>query len=436
MLVVLAGPCAAAPGLELAVVSRTLPNGLRVLVHADRSAPVVASYVFFRVGSRNEQVPRTGKAHLFEHMMFNGGKRFGPGAFDDLIEGSGGSTNGYTSRDLTVYLNAFPREALDTVLALEADRMGFLAITPANLEQERGIVMEERRLRIDDDVGGTLYEQLYLHAYQRSPYRWNPVGFMADLAAITLADARRFFATYYAPNNAVLVLAGDVEPADAIRRVARAFGPLPRRQPPPPVSADEPSQEGERRIVVRRRAELPALLAGWKTVSAVHPDRPALDVLGQLLTGGESARLRRDLVREHELVTVVDADLRWGIDPELFTIYAQARPGKRIDDVLARIDAVLGRYGREPVPAEELAIATRQLRAQFVKGLKTVSGKANQLGFFEVVFGDHRAMFTLLDQWAAVTAEDVRRVAATYLAPGQRTLVILEPQPSPASKRS
>lgn len=431
LLVVLAGPCAAAPGLELAVTARTLQNGLRVLVHPDHSAPVVASYVFFRVGSRNEQVPRTGKAHLFEHMMFNGGKRFGPGAFDDLIEGSGGSTNGYTSRDLTAYLNAFPREALDTVLALEADRMGFLAITPANLEQERGIVMEERRLRIDDDVGGTIYEQLYLHAFQRSPYRWNPVGFMADLAAITLEDARRFFTTYYAPNNAVLVLAGDVAPADAIRRVARHFASLPRRDPPPPVSAEEPPQEGERRIVVRRRAELPALLAGWKTVPATHPDRPALDVLGQMLTGGESARLRRDLVREHELVTVVDADLRWGIDPELFTVYAQARPGKRVDEILARIDAVLGRTAREPVPAPELAVAKRQLRVQFVKGLKTVSGKANQLGFFEVVFGDHRAMFTLLDQWEAVTVEDVRRVAAAYLSPARRTLVVLEPQPAP-----
>jgi len=430
LLLVLAGPCAAAPAIVLPVEGRTLANGLRVLVHPDRSAPVVASYVFFRVGSRNEQVPRTGKAHLFEHMMFNGGKRFGPGVFDDLIEGSGGSTNGYTTRDLTAYVNAFPREALETVLALEADRMGFLAITPANLEQERGIVMEERRLRIDNDVGGTMYEQLYLHAYARSPYRWNPVGFMADLALITLEDARRFFTTYYAPNNAVLVLAGDLDPGDAFRRVERAFGGIRRQPAPPPVSAEEPAQEGERRIVVRRRAELPALLAGWKTVRATDPDRPALDVLAQLLAGGESARLVRDLVREHELVTTVDADLRWGIDPELFTLYAQARPGRRLEDILGRLDAVLARYAAEPVPPAELAVAKRQLRAEFVKGLKTVSGKANQLGFFECVFGSYEALFGLLEQWEAVSGEDVRRVAATYLAPAQRTLVLLEPLPA------
>jgi len=430
LVIALAGARSSAGVLTLPVETRTLANGLRVLVHPDHSAPVVSSYVFFRVGSRNENVPRTGMAHLFEHMMFNGGKRFGPGVFDDMIEGSGGSTNGYTSRDLTAYVNNFPREALDTVLALEADRLGHLAITAQNLEQERGIVMEERRLRIDNDVGGTMFERLYLHAFERSPYRWNTVGFMADLALITLEDARRFFATYYAPNNAVVVLAGDVETADAFARVERAFGRLPRHEPPAPVSAEEPAQDGERRVIVRKRAELPALLVGWKAVRAVDPDRAPLDVLVKLMTGGESARLTRNLMRDHELVTTVGADLQWGIDPELFTLYAQARPGRHVDDIVARVDAALARYARETVTPAELDTARRQLRADFVKGLKTVSGKANQLGFFEVVFGDHRAMSGLLEQWDAVTADDVRRVAATYLRPAQRTLVVLDPQPA------
>ncbi|MCW5893423.1 MAG: insulinase family protein [bacterium] len=429
-------PIASSGAFTLPVETATLPNGLRVLVHTDRSAPVVSSYVFYRVGSRNEKLDRTGMAHLFEHMMFNGGQKFGPGQFDDLIEGNGGSTNGYTTRDFTAYLNNFPREALPIVLDLEADRMGHLAVTPQNLEQERGIVMEERRLRIDNDVGGTMYEQLYLHAFERSPYRWNPVGFMADLRLITLADAQAFHKTYYAPNNAVLVLSGDVEPADGFALAKKHFGRIPRQTPPGPVSAEEPPQDGERRITVRKPAELPALLLGYHGVRALDPDRAALDVLGKLLTGGDSARLDRALVRQHELTTGVSADITWAIDPELFVIYAQARPGKGVALVEQRIDEVLAAMAREPVTPEELQTAKRQLRAELVKGLKTVGGKANQLGFCEVVLGDYRRLFQFGAEWEAVTAADVQRVVATHLVPTRRTVVVLEPIAADGRRRA
>jgi predicted Zn-dependent peptidase len=419
-----AGPAFA---LTLPVESRTLRNGLRVLVHPDHSAPVVSSYVFFHAGSRNERYGATGIAHLFEHMMFNGGKRFGPGVFDDTIEENGGSTNGYTTRDYTAYLNNFPREALPVILDLESDRMANLAITPKNLEQERGIVMEERRLRIDNDVGGAMNEALYLQAFVRSPYRWNTVGFMEDLKLITLDQARAYFHTYYAPNNATLVLAGDVEPAAAFALVEKYFGAIPRRPSPAPVDASEPEQDGERRIVVRRRAELPEVLIAYKTVSAADPDRPALDLAAHLLAGGESSRLERDLVREHEVATGVDADLQWGIDAELFTVEAKSRPGRTAADLEKRIDAVLGDLVKKPVPDAELAKAKTQLQAESLRAMKTVSGKANQLGFFETVLGDYRALFRVEDQWNAVTAADVQRVAATYLVPAKRTVVELEP---------
>jgi predicted Zn-dependent peptidase len=427
---VLAAAAPAAAGLELPVAERTLGNGLRVLVHEDRSAPVVSSYVFYRSGSRNEVRGQTGIAHLFEHMMFNGGRKFGPGVFDDLIEGAGGSTNGYTSRDLTAYLNNFPREGLPVVLDLESDRMAHLAITPENLEQERGIVMEERRLRIDNQVSGVMNEALYLQAFVRSPYRWNTVGFMADLERITLAEARAYFETYYAPNNAVLVLAGDLDPPAAFALAERYFGRIPRRPPPAPVDAGEPPQDGERRVTVRKNAELPALLIGYHGVRAVDPDRPALDVAERLLTAGESSRLHHALVREHELATGVEANNAWGIDPDLFWIYAQARPGRTAAALEARIDEVLRRLAAEPVPDAELRKAKNQLRAELVKGLKRVTGKANQLGFFEVVFGDHRALFGLEAAWEAVGAADVQRVARTYLVPARRTVVVLEPVPS------
>jgi len=421
------GVASRAGAVTLPVVERTLPNGLLVLIHEDHSLPVISSYVFFRSGSRNEHCGQTGIAHLFEHMMFNGGRKFGPGVFDDVIEGNGGNTNGYTTKDFTAYLNNFPTEALPVVLDLESDRMAHLAITAKNLEQERGIVAEERRMRIDNEVSGVMQEALYLAAYVRSPYRWNTVGFMADIKKITLAEARAYFETSYAPNNAVLVLAGDVQPEAAFTLVERYFGQIPRRPPPGPVDATEPEQQGERRVQVRRHAELPAVLMGYHAVDALDADRPALDVAAQLLSGGESARLFVDLVREQEIATTVDADLDWGIDPELFTVYAQARPGHTSAEIERRLDAVLSALAHGPVAPAELARARRQLRAQAIRGLKTVSGKANKLGFAQVVLGDYHRLFHLEDEWEAVTGEDVVRVAARYLVPTQRTVVVLDP---------
>jgi zinc protease len=430
LLVALLAVPRAVAALEVPVVDETLPNGLRVLLHEDHSAPVISSYVFYRSGSRNEHYGETGIAHLFEHMMFNGGKKYGPGAFDDLIEGHGGSTNGFTMRDCTAYLNNVPREALTLVLDLESDRMANLALTKQNLEQERGIVMEERRLRVDDQVTGAMNEALYLHAYERSPYRWNVIGFMADLRQITLEQARAYFETYYAPNNATLVLAGDLEPQATFALVRRYFGRIRRGPSPAPVDAAEPPQNGERRLTVRKNAELPAVLVGYHGVAARDPDRPVLDVIERLVSGGNSTRLYQDLVREHELATGVEANNSWGIEPDLFWIYAQARPGKTVAELEKRIDAVVARLGAEAVPADELAKAKNVLRADFVKGLKTVSGKANQLGYFQSVFGDYRAMFGLDAAWEAVTAADVRRVATTHLQSATRTVVVLEPVPT------
>ena len=416
--------------IELSVAAESLPNGLRILLHEDHSAPVISSYVFYRSGSRNERRGQTGIAHLFEHMMFNGGKKFGPGKFDDLIEGNGGSTNGYTTHDYTAYLNNFPKEALPVVLDLESDRMANLALTKQNLEQERGIVMEERRLRIDDQVGGVMSEELYLHAFEQSPYRWNTIGFMSDIRRITLDEARAYFETYYAPNNATLVLAGDLEPRAAMALVRRYFGGIRRRPAPAPVDASEPPQDGERRVAVRKNAELPAVLIGCHTARAADPDRPVLDVIEQLLAHGDSSRLHGDLVRAHEVATGVEANNDWGIEPDLFWIYAQARPRKTAADLEERIDAVLARLAAEPVPEAELRKAKNKLRAELVRNLKTVNGRASQLGFFVTVLGDYRAMFGLEAAWEKVGAEDVKRLAAGYLQPAKRTVVVLEPIPS------
>jgi zinc protease len=418
------------------VVSRhVLGNGLEVLVHEDHSAPIVSTYVFYRTGSRNEEPGRTGLAHLFEHMMFNGSRAFGPGSFDDLVEGNGGSTNGYTTRDYTAYLNNAPREALPVLLALESDRMRHLLITPENLHQERGIVAEERRMRVDNDVEGAMWEALYLHAFVSSPYRWNPIGFMADIQHIDLAEARNFYDRHYAPNQAVLVVAGDVDTTRTVALARRLFGPLRPVPPPPPVRMDEPAQDGERRIVVRKPAELPEMLVGYHAVAVTDPDRAALDVADELLAGGRSSRLVDLMVRQREVATDVWSNLQWSIAPDLLVVGAKARPGKRVDELLAALDAGIGSIVSAPPDAAEVGAAVRRLRASWARGLEEVSGTANQIGFFEVVFGDYQALGRMPAEWQAVTPDDVRRVVETYLRPERRTVVVLDPTASDGGAR-
>jgi zinc protease len=424
------GAAPARAKVDVPVQKTKLRNGLTVLVHEDRDLPVVSLYLFFRTGSRNERPGITGISHLFEHMMFNGGEHT-VGKFDEIIEGNGGSTNGYTTRDFTAYLESFPPPALERVLWLEADRMRALAITPKNLEQERGIVKEERRLRTDDDPGGKVYEEIYLLAYAASTYRWGPIGFMADIEAITLADAQHYFRTYYAPNNATLVLAGALTPADGFALAERYFGDIPSQEPPPPVVNVEPPSVGPKRLELRKVAELPALAIAYHAVDAKHADRPALDVLQTILGHGQSSRLHRSVVRARELATDVDVSFNWGIDPELFWLYAQVRPGKTVAALAQAIEAEITKL-RDRAPDErELRKAKNILQADYVRSLSSLSGKANQLGFYETVFGDYREMFNEVDRVEAVTAADVQRVARTYLVDRTRATVELIPERPP-----
>ncbi len=424
-------PVAAAKGaiaLDLQVHKSQLENGLTVIVEEDHSQPTASCYIFYRAGSRNERPGMTGMAHLFEHMMFNGGANTAHGKFDEIIEGSGGSTNGYTTRDYTVYLESFPADALETILSLEADRMANLAITPENLEQERGIVKEERRLRVDNDTSGRLYEELYLAAFVASPYRWNPIGFMRDLDAVTLDQAREYFRTYYAPNNAVLVISGAVDVGRTMELIERYFGPVPRQPAPPAVMNAEPEQRGPKWVKVRMPAELPAIAVGFKAVAATHEDRPALDVLQTILESGRSSRLYRRMVRERELATAVSAYFNWGMEPELFWFYVKARPGKTASELAQELLAVISELQSQGPTGEELRKAKNQLQADHIRGMKRTSGKANELGTYEVVFGDYREIFKETERWEKVSASDVVRVAQRYLREDLMTTVELEPQ--------
>src|SRR4051812_24988598 len=261
------------------VQEHSLPNGLQIRLLADPSLPIASLYSFFRVGSRNEQPGITGISHLFEHMMFNGSRKYGPKEFDRKLEAAGGSSNAYTSVDVTAYHEEFASEALPVVLDLESDRMAALAINDESLKQEREVVKEERRFRTDNDIDGMMDEALGALAFVAHPYRWPVVGWMGDLNRISRQDCEQYFRTFYAPNNCTLVLVGDVQPDAALRRIEALYGGIRRGEPLPQVPDGEPPQKGERRAVIRYPAQAPALLAGFRTVHGRDPDSLVLDLI-------------------------------------------------------------------------------------------------------------------------------------------------------------
>jgi predicted Zn-dependent peptidase len=417
------------PVIELdRVVAHVLGNGLRIRLLADAGAGTVSCYTFFQVGSRNEQLGRTGISHLFEHMMFNGSERYGPKEFDRVLEARGGSSNAYTSTDVTAYYEDFATEALATVVDLEADRMASLRITPETLEQERQVVKEERRLRTDNSVFGLMEEQLEALVFLAHPYRWPVIGWTEDIERITRQDCLDFFRTYYAPSNAALYLVGDLDPEATLRLLEDAYGRIPAGPPVPPVAAGEPPQRGERRAAVQYPAQAPALLAGWRAPAAKSPDAAALDVLQVCLAMGEASRLRRRLVQELELAVSVHVSWAWRIDPGVFMTWLEVAPGARPERVERALWAELGRVASRGVGAAEVERARRLLRSALLHEVATHNGTAQALGQAEALLGDWREAGRALERYAKVKPADVRRVAAEVLDPSRRCVVWLEPQ--------
>ena len=424
-----------APGagaeLKLAVERHTLKNGLTLLVAPVRTSPTIAYLTYFRVGSRNERPGVTGISHLFEHMMFNGSAKYAPKEFDRMIESAGGSSNGSTWLDYTNYIEGFSSENLETVLDLESDRMRSLRITPENLEQERSIVKEERRLRTDNSTEGKLFEVLLSNAFTASPYRWPVVGWEPDLNNITLEDCKEYFRTYYAPNNAIVVIAGDVEPAKALTLMEKYFGDIPAQAPPRAVVDAEPDQKGEKRVIHRMQAELPAVMIGYKVPAFTHADSAPLDVARSILGDGESSRLYRRLVYEKQIATEVSVFFRPTLNTGLFVIYAQAKEGVKPEELETAVYEAVGKLAAGGAAEREIQKAKNQIRAEAIKELKDNAGKADRIGFYELMSGDYSQMFAVLDRADAVVAGDVARVVKTYLHADQRTVATLVPETGP-----
>lgn len=416
------------PILELdRIMDRSLSNGLRVRLLADPNAQTASYYTFFNVGSRNERLGLTGISHLFEHMMFNGAEKYGPKEFDLLLESRGGSSNAYTSNDLTVYHDEFAADALPVVVDLESDRMRSLRLTEEALEQEREVVKEERRLRTDNSVFGLLEEQLEALVFLAHPYRWPVIGWMEDIQRISRQDCLEYFRTYYAPGNAAIYLVGDFEPEVAWALIEASYQGIPAGPPAPAVAQGEPPQRGERRATIRYPAHAPVLLAGWRGPAARSSDSPALDVLQTCLAMGESSRLRRRLVQQLEIAVSVQVSWGWRIDPGVFLVSAEVAPGTRPARVERALWEEIDRVASRGVTRAEVHRAQRLLRSAVLHELATHSGIAHALGQAEALLGDWREAGRFLEQYAAVRPADVKRVAAEYLDPQRRCVVTLEP---------
>jgi len=404
-----------------------LDNGIKVLLLEEHKSPAVTFQVWYRVGSRNEEDGKSGLSHFLEHMMFKGTQKVGPEEYARIIAKNGGRSNAFTTSDVTVYFATMSREKIGIEIDLEADRMANALLDGKYFEPEKKVIMEERRLRTEDSPVSSLAEVTAAVAYTIHPYRRPVVGWMQDVENLTREDLRRHYQTYYAPNNAFIVVTGDFSTPEILAKIKAAFGNLPRGPAAPKVRFEEPPQSGERRIILKKEAELPFLLIYYHVPNIPSPDSFALDLLTVVLAGGRSSRLYQDLVYHKRIARSVDADYDGlSVDPSVLSVTAQMMPEKDPLEVERTIYDLLERAKSEPVSDRELEKAKNQVEAAFVFGQDSIFGQAMRVGQYEAT-----ARWQLLDSYLAgirkVTPADILKVAKKYLDPDQRTVGILVP---------
>jgi zinc protease len=415
-----------------------LPNGLRVILSVDHSAPVSAVSVTYDVGSRNERPGRTGFAHLFEHMMFQGSQNVGKGEHMLLIQDNGGTMNGTTNQYRTNYFESVPANQLEMALFLESDRMKSLDISQANLDNQRAVVQEERRQSYDNRPYGAMSEVVDDLAYDSFGYKHSTIGSMADLNAATLDDVKQFFKTYYAPNNACIAVVGDFDEGKAKKLVEKYFGAIPRQtQPPVPDLAESPIQGEKRKVLTDRLARLTRYEMDYKTVAGDHPDAPALQILGSILSGGRTGRLY-SAITEKRLALNMTAGGFPSRGPGLFSFSGMLPPGASSDSLEKALDAEIARIQTEGVTDKEVQKAKTQARSRLVGGgggrfggMETALGRANALSQNAIFFNDPGRINTQISKLDAVTTADVKRVANEYLKKDSRVIVIAKPEIDP-----
>jgi zinc protease len=416
--------------LALPFTERRLSNGLRVVVNEDHSSPIVAVHVMYRAGSRDERVGRTGLAHLLEHLLFEGSENCPKGEFDRLLEKAGGTNNGSTWLDRTNYYEVVPTHAVELALWLERERMGhFLPVLDQEmLDVQRSVVINERKQVYENRPYGLAHERLQELLFPEGhPYSWPTIGYTADLEQMTLDDARSFYTRFYAPSNAVLVLAGAISADDGFVLADRYFGDLPGADPllptePLPLRASGGSE------VMPDRVSFPRVHHAWAVPGFGDRDWVALDVLSYLLADGESSRLQRTLIREKEVAQEIDTFLYPTALAGIFGIVATARSGVSETRLQKEIDTVLEAVIREGVTEEEVAGAIRRCRRDHLDGLSNIEERADELAYATTVLGDPARLIEVFNSYATITASDIDRVAREYLKPASRATVVVVPQ--------
>ncbi|MEH6680143.1 MAG: pitrilysin family protein [Sediminicola sp.] len=404
----------------------TLKNGMKIMVLEDHSIPNANMYLFWKVGSRNEYPGITGLSHFFEHMMFNGSKKYGPKMFDRTMEAAGGSNNAYTTENITVYTDWFPTSSLETIFDLEADRIGHLALDSAMVESERGVVLSERSTGLENSNFRNISEAVKAAAFFAHPYRWSVIGYESDIKNWTQNDLQTYFDTYYAPNNAVTVISGDVD-LDKVKELAKSyFEPIPAQPAPRKVHTVEPPQMGERRVMVHKIVSTPNVMVAYHVPETAHGDHYALELLNAILTNGKSSRLYNGLVNDQQLATSVMSYMPESFDPNLLYIFAVANGEITADRLEKGILAELERIKQDGIPERELQKVKNQKLVAFYKDLETIDGKSNTLGTYELFFGDYKKMYGAPEAYSKVTADDIVRVAKTYLTQWNRTIGVLQ----------
>jgi zinc protease len=417
------------------VYETTLANGLKVILLEIHKAPVVTVQVWYRVGSRNEAWGKTGLSHLLEHMMFKGSKHFSAEQFVRIIEENGGNNNAFTSHDYTAYFVNMSADRVAIPLELEADRMGNAIFAEKDFLTEKKVVIGERRLRTEDNPQSYMEEQTLATAYQVHPYHWPIIGWMEDLERLALADAREYYNRYYTPTNAFLIIAGDFSRQELLPRIEKAFGHLPATKAPDQSVGREPSQRGERRVVVKREGLIPALTMGYHVPNLRNPDSYVLEVIEAILSYGKSSRFYERLIRGKQVALRADANHSLtSLDPGLFFISAEALPGKDLTTLEKAINEEIIMLQTVPVPSDELSKVKNQMQASFLYGQDSVFYQAMILARHEIA-ATWKTIDDYLPSIRKVTADDIMRVARQYLIPENRTVGLLLPVSPPQTNK-
>jgi len=406
----------------------TLPNGLKVILHEDNSVPITAVNIWYHVGSAYERPGRTGFAHLFEHMLFQGSQNVGDDQHFGMIQEAGGSLNGSTSNDRTNYFETVPSNFAEMVFWLESDRMGFLlpAMTQEKLDNQRDVVKNERRQRVDNQPYGRSFERLHALLYEPShPYSWSVIGSMDDLSAASLEDVKEFFRLYYTPNNASLVVAGEFDKKRTKDWIGRYFGDIPRGAPIDKLKIQQPTLSEDKRETMEDRVQLARLYLYWHSTPLTGPDDATLDILADVLSGGKNSRLYKVLVYEKQIAQSVFTSQISRSLAGIFGITVTAKPGVGLSEIQSVVDEEIERLVRDGITERELARSKNSRKSDFIYGLQSVGGKAERLNSFNVMWGDPAVINRELDRYAKVTLEDVRRAAATYLTKGRAILSVV-----------